>query len=369
MFDNILPDLQTLGQGILGSWQSVIDETEKIFSLVGQWFYDHVIQPIGDFFASLFQPVVDVFQNIWNKIVEIWETVSNWFDENVIQPIISIFKPLIDKIKEIFSTIWEIITAIFGVIANWVNDHVIQPTIKFFKDLWNSISSIVSSIWNTIVDVFGKIANWVNDHVIQPVSDFFGKIFTAVSNVVTNIWNKITDVFGRIANWVNDHVVQPVSNFFTKAWETIGSTVSGIMKGAINGVLSGIETVINFFISGLNNVVGIINKIPGVSIGYVAPLSLPRFEKGGFPETGQIFMAREKGPELVGQIGNRTTVANNDQIVQGISQGVYNAVITAQSEQTQRPQNIYIGNKQVYKSFSNGLKFENNRLGTNTVRV
>jgi ribonuclease HI len=44
---------------------------------------------------------------------------------------------------------------------------------------------------------------------------------------------------------------------------------------------------------------------------------------------GELFVAREAGPEMVGKIGNRTTVANNEQIVKGISEGVYTAVLAA----------------------------------------
>jgi len=50
------------------------------------------------------------------------------------------------------------------------------------------------------------------------------------------------------------------------------------------------------------------------------------FATGGFPEMGQMFIAREAGPELVGQIGSRTAVANNNQIVESVSAGVYEAV-------------------------------------------
>ena len=46
---------------------------------------------------------------------------------------------------------------------------------------------------------------------------------------------------------------------------------------------------------------------------------------GGFPDEGQMFIAREAGPELVGTIGGRTAVANNDQIVSGIARGVADA--------------------------------------------
>ena len=46
------------------------------------------------------------------------------------------------------------------------------------------------------------------------------------------------------------------------------------------------------------------------------------YETGGFPPTGQLFVARESGPELVGKMGNRTTVANNEQITQGFADGI-----------------------------------------------
>ena len=50
---------------------------------------------------------------------------------------------------------------------------------------------------------------------------------------------------------------------------------------------------------------------------------------GGFVNTGEMFIAREAGPEMVGRIGSRSAVANNDQIVEAVSSGVYNAVSSA----------------------------------------
>lgn len=63
--------------------------------------------------------------------------------------------------------------------------------------------------------------------------------------------------------------------------------------------------------------------------GLRLPISFIPRAKGGFPETGELFVAREAGPELVGRINGKTAVANNDQIVTGISSGVYNAVRSA----------------------------------------
>ena len=72
-----------------------------------------------------------------------------------------------------------------------------------------------------------------------------------------------------------------------------------------------------------NEAIGIINKIPGVSIKKIDLLTIPRFQTGGFPEDG-LFMANHN--ELVGKFSNgKTAVANNDQIVEGITGGVYAA--------------------------------------------
>lgn len=61
------------------------------------------------------------------------------------------------------------------------------------------------------------------------------------------------------------------------------------------------------------------------------------YATGGFPETGELFIANESGPELVGRIGNRTAVANTDQITEGISRGV--AVANAEEVMLLREQN------------------------------
>lgn len=60
-------------------------------------------------------------------------------------------------------------------------------------------------------------------------------------------------------------------------------------------------------------------------------IGLFSYATGGFPDTGQMFIAREAGPELVGRIGRRTAVANNDQIVQGIASAVRSAMVGANS--------------------------------------
>ena len=89
-------------------------------------------------------------------------------------------------------------------------------------------------------------------------------------------------------------------------------------------------------------------KLPGVSvdISYMTPVSsvlasalkflnLPGFPKvkfskmalGGIVDPGQLFLAREAGPELVGAIGSHTAVMNNNMIVESVKGGVVNGVL------------------------------------------
>ena len=74
-------------------------------------------------------------------------------------------------------------------------------------------------------------------------------------------------------------------------------------------------------------------------------LRLRAYAMGGLPSMGEIFIAREKGPELVGSIGKKTAVANNDQIVSGIESGVYRAVVAANSTNKGGSQTIRIINE------------------------
>lgn len=72
-----------------------------------------------------------------------------------------------------------------------------------------------------------------------------------------------------------------------------------------------------------------------------------KFASGGFVTSGQLFYARESGPELVGSIGGRSAVANNDQIVEAVSNGVYNAIAPLMSGMRNGDTHIYLDGKEI----------------------
>lgn len=108
----------------------------------------------------------------------------------------------------------------------------------------------------------------------------------------------------------------------------------------MNGVIGGIESALNWVIGGINGLLGGFDKVVQWAADVLGEdwggmtlikevkfsrIAVPTYAEGGFPEQGQMFIAREAGAEMVGNIGRRTAVANNDQIVSGIAGGVAEA--------------------------------------------
>ena len=114
-------------------------------------------------------------------------------------------------------------------------------------------------------------------------------------------------------------------DFFSEKIQYMLDGITNAFKGFVNGGLGLFESFINGVIGIVNNVISFINGlvgILGIKISLIPEVSIPRLAEGGFVDEGQLFIAREAGAEMVGSMGRRTAVANNDQIVEGITAGV-----------------------------------------------
>ena len=91
---------------------------------------------------------------------------------------------------------------------------------------------------------------------------------------------------------------------------------------------------------------------------------IPTFANGGEINSANLFMAHENGaPELVGQIGNRTAVANTSQMVDAMAQGVFQAMMRAQSTEMQNTEvNVYMNDEVVARAADRGQKSLNRRF-------
>jgi phage-related protein len=260
---------------------------------------------------------VITFIKKWEDVKAFLSRIANWFYDNVVTPIVNFFAP-------IFEAIWSIVTLIFT--------KATEIVVGVGKAIWSIVTKI-KEIFLKIVEIFVALGKAFYTYVISPVLELIGSL---AQKFYDKVISPIVGFFKNAGSWVYQHIISPIvekivwlKDEAVKLFKSIGTTVvtfvSNVFKSVINGILSAIESTINGFIRMLNAAISVINAIPGVNISHVSLLSIPRLEEGGFPEQGQLFIAREAGAEMVGSIGRRTAVANNDQIVAGIANGVAEA--------------------------------------------
>ena len=298
-------------------WQN-FDKIEEWFKGLPGWaqFGITLLTGLAGGTITFITTVVTLIKK-WDELKEFLSTIANWFYEKVISPVVEFFAP-------IFEAIGSIATLIFTKISEIV--------VGVGKAIWSIVTKI-AEIFAKIVEIFVALGKAFYTYVIKPILDFIASLAKKFYDTVIS---PIVNVFKNIGNWVYKNIITPVVDKIkwlkdeaVKLFKAIGTIVvtfiSNTFKTVINGILSAIESAINGFIKLLNGAISLINKIPGVNITSVSLLNIPRLAEGGFPDQGQMFIAREAGPEMVGSIGRRTAVANNDQIVGGIASGVAEA--------------------------------------------
>lgn len=231
-------------------------------------------------------------------------------------------------VKGIFKGIKD---AIVG-IAEWIKDHIFTPFMKGFRAAFgiHSPSTVMAEQGGYIID---GLLKGVKDNIskfLNYIKEIPGKVLKAIGNIKNKVLQKGSD----IVSGLKDGFTEKVSTF-----TSILGTLPETIRNAIPNLFDVGSSIIQNFANGFSSV-----HIPMPHIGWDwtggsirignFSFSLPRFNlqwyaKGGFPEMGQLFIANEAGPEMVGKMGSRNAVANNNQIVDGIKNGVFEAVLDA----------------------------------------
>lgn len=188
----------------------------------------------------------------------------------------------------------------------------------------DSETGAIKSKWEYFCDEF---SGWWTK-TAESVSTKGAEMCQKLESKLSETWENLMDGF--------DQFKVTFKTGWTQFWVGI---VNGFISG-INSIIESFESGINWIIDGLNNLgsKSLTNPLTGkefsigfnlseISLSKIAPINL--YAEGGFPTIGEMFIARENGPEYVGSMGRRTAVANNDQIVEGISlanEDVVNAV-------------------------------------------
>ena len=258
----------------------------------------------------------------WDEISAFFAPVAEWFDVNVVQPIFGFF-----------SGLWTDIVDTFSPAVTWFSD-LWKSVSQTFEDVFYDIGVLVSGTWETIKIVWGIASDWFEMHIIQPLSSLFSSLWSGITGWASNTWTSICNWFLSAYNFINTYFISPLRS----AVATVFDGLVGAVKVALNGAISLLNSALSWMFGGIN---GILRSLRNFSIAGYSPFAglreisvpqIPMLANGGYVDQGQLFIAREAGAEMVGSIGRRTAVANNDQIVESITYGVREAnddVVTA----------------------------------------
>lgn len=385
---NISPLIESIKTGLSDIAKSALEAFNTHILPVIQNAADR----FAEFNTSTLQPLIEKFGEFAGKVTEciqtVWETVLQpfitWFINNIAPIIASNLKTAIDNfftfsdsvsevigivldalgglldfligvftgdwerawdgIKQFLSSCWEAMKALVRVAFDAIKlciDTVLNTIKGLWGLIWNNIKSFAEEIWNAIknkaTEVFGALRDKLSE-IWDNVRSTVEEKWNAIKEWFEDIWKKIKDVF-KLDEMVEigKDVMNKLWDGLKAVWEEITEWLSGIVDTVKQIWQDVCDTVKNIFkkskeAEDRDSDSGSKSKKSGGSRGSsTGPASeISGHASGGFPRSGQMFVAREDGiPEMVGSWGGRAAVANNMQITEGIARAVQGGMRSA----------------------------------------
>lgn len=295
-------------QGVIDWFVSLWDE------LVGHSIVPDTIEAIVEWFGELPGMAAKKLQIFWDKVVEYFENVRKSIDTKL-----QATKDTINKKWQAIKDWWK---------ANVAPKFTKQYWLDKFDTLRAGISEKLGDAKAAMSGKWDDIKKWYNEHVAPKLTlTYWKNKFSSFADVgrdmVQKIWDGLKEKWKELKKW----------------WEELELPSFKIKTPH----LSWTSTAASGWIADTLEALGLPTSLPKLNVSWYA--------QGGFPNMGELFVAREAGPEMVGSINGRTAVANNDQIVAAVSQGVYEAVLSAMRSQTDSEKsmnvNVYLDSKQI----------------------
>lgn len=239
-----------------------------------------IFSTITDKLPALFEGISTAFETLWTVCDEIWTNIG---------------QPIFDAVNNILGMVMDAFAERMPAIQKFVGSCFSDIKIFWENNLKPCLEAIGNFIKNILAPAFEKV-----------FEGFIGPIIDTVFGHIKNMWeHTLKPVFTGIT----DFLTGVFTLNFEKAWEGIKS----IFKGIINGILTYIESWINGCINAINGLIsgiGFLAEKAGdllgfeVSVSYLDLVTIPKLEKGGILEKGQIGLLEGSGAEAVVPLEN-----------------------------------------------------------------
>ncbi|MEI4336592.1 hypothetical protein [Streptococcus suis] len=320
--------------------QPALDEIGKRFS---DMISEH-IQPFVDNFLYLFGQAIDIAKVFWEGVLV---PLYDWIAANILPVLVPIFQTLAEWFVQAWNVIFDVLGAVLKILGGIIEyligvftgdwEKAWNGTVQFFKGIWelassifmfvwNAILSFLKGVWNTIVAILQ--AGWdAIVRIFQGLGKWFGDRWKDVENIFSDVgrwfgqkfseaWNGITNAFSNVVGFFRG-IYDSIVSWFSNIGGAVATAVSGAFRYAMNGVFATIENAVNSFIGMINGVIGLINNIPGVSLGSIGYVNLPRLARGGIVDSPTVAMIGEAGKEVVMPLENTGFLQTMGRVVGG----------------------------------------------------
>lgn len=260
-------------------------------------------------------PAMEVLSDVIDKLSTGFKALTAWVDKNqtalelvgiaagILTAAIIAYN-IAQNASAIATSIATVATTAFGAAMNFVT----SPISLVVAAIGAVIAIIVLCVkhWDQIKETVVKVANTISKKVsemVASVKQWFTNMWNSLTTIVGNIVTGLTTAFTNVKNFIIG-VFTTVSTFISDIWNGICDTIKGVINNILGGVesfVNGIISAINWLIDGLNTLVEAAGELLGLdwSITRIESVSIPRLEKGGVLERGQVGLLEGTGAEAV----------------------------------------------------------------------
>jgi phage-related protein len=323
-------------------------------------------------------------KKIYEKIISFLEKITLWKDKSI-EKVNTEIPKILDKVAEWFGKLPEKIMGelkktieSIKSIGGFILDGILEGASNFGNKVGGFVQKLLSKV-NKEAEIHSpsrlfkrETGVWIGAGIVDGMEESLsgvGNVINAVVNKVSGSdsltpvvsleapdisqWNEVWDIARAKFSETKAAITSEMQNFYTQInamslvfgntfktsmSEYLNKTYDGIyntfdaIRQTLQQVSDEVTRMLNQMVSDANSLAGLTGKkyshVGGYTMQQAQRFNIEMFANGGFPRSGELFIAREAGPELVGSIGGKTAVGGNDQI----ERAIFNAVLTAMSQ-------------------------------------
>lgn len=290
---------------VKASWENVLTSLASGDNEAISGAINTLVENLGNAFRNIsailpaiVEGIVQLIQELVPVILEQLPILLQQILPGILQATISLVQAIVQALPQILSSLVAIVIELVKILTAPENlQMILQAGLQLLLTLVEAIPQIITALLEALPDIIDNLIGFLTDPktiemlikasvqlflaLVQAVPQILGALFSAFGQLFSNLWNRLKSTFQSFAG-----------NF--------GQALGQMFKNAINGVLSFIENFINQPINAINGLIGVINNVPGVNLGYLNRIYLGRMETGGIvPSTagGRLILAGEGGED------------------------------------------------------------------------